>query len=133
MASRPLRLVAPRLDDPRVMLALGLTTWTVLGQTSLYFNRNVAQIGIAVGVGCLLDMREVGEAEIAVDVGAYLRGLAAQAKQPAKSHPLAPLTHGRSVNSIMKVLADCFGDRRRCDSLGPFVGHAQSQAGAAFP
>jgi Na+-transporting NADH:ubiquinone oxidoreductase subunit NqrB len=53
---RPFRLVVPTLRDPRVMLSLGLTTWTVLGQTFLYFNRNVFQIGVAVGVGCLADM-----------------------------------------------------------------------------
>src|SRR5258705_2511642 len=56
MPSGPLKIVAPKLNDPRCMLALGLTIWTVFGQTFLYFNRNPAQIGIAVAVGCLADM-----------------------------------------------------------------------------
>ena len=56
MPAQPLRLVVPTLRDPRLMLALGLTTWTVLGQTFLYFNRNVFQLVIAVAVGCLADM-----------------------------------------------------------------------------
>ncbi len=53
---RPLQVVAPRLRDPRLMLALGLSTWTVFGQTFLYFNRNPFQIGAAVVTGCALDM-----------------------------------------------------------------------------
>lgn len=50
------RLVAPTLRDPRVMLALALTTWTVFGQTFLYFNRNPMQIAAAVVTGCVLDL-----------------------------------------------------------------------------
>ena len=56
MPERPLRVIAPKLSDPRWMLALGLTTWTVFGQTFLYFNRDPFQIGIALAVGCLADM-----------------------------------------------------------------------------
>ena len=56
MSAQPLRLVVPTLRDPRLMLALGLTTWTVLGQTFLYFNRDVFQLVIAVAAGCLADM-----------------------------------------------------------------------------
>jgi Na+-transporting NADH:ubiquinone oxidoreductase subunit NqrB len=56
-APRPaLRLVAPTLRDPRVTLAVALTTWTVFGQTFLYFNRDLRQIGIALAVGCGLDL-----------------------------------------------------------------------------
>ena len=56
MSGKPLRLVAPKLSDPRLMLALGLTTWTVFGQTFLFFNRDLFQIGVALLTGCLLDM-----------------------------------------------------------------------------
>jgi Na+-transporting NADH:ubiquinone oxidoreductase subunit NqrB len=46
----------PTWRDPRVTLALALTTWTVFGQTFLYFNRNPFQIGLAVVTGCGLDV-----------------------------------------------------------------------------
>lgn len=50
------RLVLPRLRDPRVTLSLFLTLYTVLGQTVLYFNRDVRQILVAVAACCLADM-----------------------------------------------------------------------------
>jgi enediyne biosynthesis protein E5 len=52
----PWTFVAPRLKDPRVTLAVVLTLWTVLGQTVYYFNRDLTQLGIAVGSACLLDV-----------------------------------------------------------------------------
>ena len=77
MAAQPLRLVAPRLRDPRIMLALALTTWTVLGQTFLYFNRDLFQIGLAVATGCLLDMMLalVFARQILVPISAYITAL----------------------------------------------------------
>jgi Na+-transporting NADH:ubiquinone oxidoreductase subunit NqrB len=74
---RSLRLVAPRLRDPRVTLAVGLTVWTALGQTFLYFNRNLGQIGIAVGAGCLLDMllALLLYRQILVPISAYITAL----------------------------------------------------------
>jgi len=56
VSARHVRIVVPKLADPRVTLALALTTWTVFGQTFLYFNRNLSQLGIALAVGCALDM-----------------------------------------------------------------------------
>jgi Na+-translocating ferredoxin:NAD+ oxidoreductase RnfD subunit len=50
------RVEAPTPRDPRVTLALALTTWTVFGQTFLYFNRDLRQIGLALAVGCGLDV-----------------------------------------------------------------------------
>ena len=53
---RSLKLVAPTLRDPRVMLAAALSVWTVFGQTFLYFDRNPFQLAVAVVTGCGLDM-----------------------------------------------------------------------------
>ncbi len=52
----PFRIVIPSWRDPRVMMSVALTLWTVLGQTTFYFNRDLFQLGLAVGVACLLDM-----------------------------------------------------------------------------
>jgi Na+-transporting NADH:ubiquinone oxidoreductase subunit NqrB len=77
MTEKPLRVVAPKLGDPRIMLALALTTWTVFGQTFLYFNRDPSQIGIAVGTGCLFDMllALVLYRQILVPISAYITTL----------------------------------------------------------
>lgn len=50
------RLVWPTLRDPRVTLSLFLTIYTILGQTVLYFNRDVRQILLAVAASCLAEM-----------------------------------------------------------------------------
>jgi Na+-transporting NADH:ubiquinone oxidoreductase subunit NqrB len=75
--SRPVRLVAPTLRDPRVMLALALTTWTVLGQTFLYFNRNPVQIALAVVTGCVLDVLVtfLASRQVIVPISAYITSL----------------------------------------------------------
>lgn len=77
MASRPLKLVAPTLKDPRVMLAAALTTWTLFGQTFLYFNRNPLQIGVALLAGCLVDMlfALILYRQILVPISAYITAL----------------------------------------------------------
>lgn len=53
---RPLTFVIPSWKDPRVMMSIALTLWTVLGQTTFYFNRDLSQLGLAVGIACGLDM-----------------------------------------------------------------------------
>ena len=77
MSNRPYRVVVPTIRDPRLMLALGLTLWTVLGQTFLYFNRNVFQIAVAVVTGCLIDMAYslIVKREILVPISAYITTL----------------------------------------------------------
>jgi Na+-transporting NADH:ubiquinone oxidoreductase subunit NqrB len=77
MANPPLRVVAPKLGDPRITLALALTTWTIFGQTFLYFNRDMFQIGIAVVTGCALDMllAFVFYRQILVPISAYITTL----------------------------------------------------------
>jgi len=77
MSQRQLQLVVPKLRDPRLMLALGLTLWTVLGQTLLYFNRDLLQIGVALGAACGLDMllAFAFQRQLLVPISAYITGL----------------------------------------------------------
>src|SRR5262245_3945230 len=56
MTGKPVRVVVPKLGDPRITLALALSTWTIFGQTFLYFNRQPSQIATAVFTGCAIDM-----------------------------------------------------------------------------
>lgn len=76
-SAKPVKLVIPTLRDPRVMLATALTVWTVLGQTFLYFDRDLSQIAVAVGVACVLDMlcAFVLFRQILVPISAYITGL----------------------------------------------------------
>jgi Na+-transporting NADH:ubiquinone oxidoreductase subunit NqrB len=76
-APRGLKLVVPRLRDPRWTLALALTTWTVFGQTFLYFNRDFFQIGVAVATGCLLDvaLAAVFHRQLLVPISAFITSL----------------------------------------------------------
>lgn len=53
---RGIRLVIPRLTDPRVTLSCALTLYTLLGQSVFYFNRDPREILAAVGVSCGLDL-----------------------------------------------------------------------------
>jgi Na+-transporting NADH:ubiquinone oxidoreductase subunit NqrB len=71
------RLVVPTLKDPRVTLAAALTTWTVFGQTFLYFNRDLTQIGAALLVGCGLDMivTRIRSRQWIVPISAYITSL----------------------------------------------------------
>jgi Na+-transporting NADH:ubiquinone oxidoreductase subunit NqrB len=77
VAARPLQFVIPTWRDPRLMLATALTTWTVLGQTALYFNRDLTQIAIALGTACGLDLllAFVFHRQILVPISAYISGL----------------------------------------------------------
>jgi Na+-translocating ferredoxin:NAD+ oxidoreductase RnfD subunit len=70
-------IVVPSLKDPRCTLAVGLTLWTVLGQTAYYFNRNLLQLGIALVSACLLDFL-IGvftRREVSVPISAYITAL----------------------------------------------------------
>ena len=75
--ARPVRVVIPTLKDPRVMLATALTVWTVLGQTFLYFDRDLSQIAVALVAACVLDMlfAFVLFRQILVPISAYITGL----------------------------------------------------------
>jgi len=77
MPTKPLQVVAPGLRDPRLMLAVALSLWTVLGQTFLYFNRDPGQIAVAVGAGCALDMLLAFalHRQILVPISAYITTL----------------------------------------------------------
>lgn len=77
MQRRPVTFVCPTWRDPRIMLAVGLTTWTVLGQTALYFNRDPLQVGVAIAAGCLVDMLFAFflQRQILVPVSAYITSL----------------------------------------------------------
>jgi Na+-transporting NADH:ubiquinone oxidoreductase subunit NqrB len=76
-APRPVRVVAPTLRDPRVTLAAALTTWTVFGQTFLYFDIRLEQIGAALLAACAADMllAFLLHRQILVPISAYITGL----------------------------------------------------------
>jgi len=73
----PVRVVIPTFKDPRVMIATALTVWTVLGQTFLYFDRDLSQIAVALVAACALDMlfAFVLFRQILVPISAYITGL----------------------------------------------------------
>ena len=77
MPGRTVKIVAPTLRDPRVMLAFALTLWTVFGQTFLYFDRNPFQIGAAVLTGCGIDMLLAFwlQRQLLVPISAYITSL----------------------------------------------------------
>lgn len=70
-------VTVPSWKDPRVTIAVALTLWTILGQTAYYFNRDVFQILIAVGVACLWDVVIAGmtRRELLVPLSAYITGM----------------------------------------------------------
>jgi len=72
-----LALVVPTLKDPRIMIAGALTVWTVLGQTSYYFNRNPADLAAAIGTACALDLVLAIAVlrQVAIPLSAYITGL----------------------------------------------------------
>jgi Na+-transporting NADH:ubiquinone oxidoreductase subunit NqrB len=74
---RSLRFVVPSLKDPRIMIALALTLWTVLGQTAYYFNRNPVQLALALGTCCVLDfvLIMVVLRQVTIPLSAYITGL----------------------------------------------------------
>jgi Na+-translocating ferredoxin:NAD+ oxidoreductase RnfD subunit len=59
------------------MLSVGLTLWTVLGQTAYYFNRNPSQLGTAILTACLLDfiIMAIWKREISLPLSAYITAL----------------------------------------------------------
>lgn len=70
-------LTLPSYKDPRCMLAVGLTLWTVLGQTAYYFNRDCFQLSVAVASACVLDfaISAIWKHELAVPLSAYITAL----------------------------------------------------------
>ena len=55
-SASPARFVLPTLRDPRVTLSVLLTLYTVLGQTVLYFNRDIKQLLFCVGTSCAVEI-----------------------------------------------------------------------------
>lgn len=77
-ASRPAaRFVLPTLRDPRVTLCVLLTLYTVLGQTVLYFNRDLEQLALCVITSCAAEMllAWLFTRAILVPLSAYITGL----------------------------------------------------------
>lgn len=50
------KLVIPTLRDPRVTLCVLLTMYTALGQTVLYFNRDIQQLVVCIVTSCAVEM-----------------------------------------------------------------------------
>jgi Na+-translocating ferredoxin:NAD+ oxidoreductase RnfD subunit len=73
---RPI-LVVPKPSDPRVTIAAALTAYTVLGQTVLFFNRDVAQLVTATLTACLVDavLAYLVSRVLLVPLSAYITGL----------------------------------------------------------
>jgi Na+-translocating ferredoxin:NAD+ oxidoreductase RnfD subunit len=71
------RLVIPKLRDPRVTLSVLLTLYTVLGQTVLYFNRDIKQLLVCVVASCLAEvvLSWLFTRTLLVPVSAYITGL----------------------------------------------------------
>jgi Na+-translocating ferredoxin:NAD+ oxidoreductase RnfD subunit len=76
-SKQPWSFVIPSLKDPRCTLAVALTLWTVLGQTAYYFNRNLLQLGVAIGSACLLDFAITAfrTRQLAAPLSAYITAL----------------------------------------------------------
>jgi Na+-translocating ferredoxin:NAD+ oxidoreductase RnfD subunit len=71
------RVVFPKLRDPRVTLSVLLTLYTVLGQTVLYFNRDLKQLALCVLTCCFAEMLLAWLFTRAVlfPISAYITGL----------------------------------------------------------
>lgn len=54
--SRKIEFVVPSWRDPRLTLLVALSTWTILGQEVLYFNRSLSQIFLALTACSVLDL-----------------------------------------------------------------------------
>jgi Na+-translocating ferredoxin:NAD+ oxidoreductase RnfD subunit len=67
----------PSPKDPRCTLAVALTLWTVLGQTTFYFNRDFFELGVAVASACGLDFVIIAlwKRELTVPLSAYITAL----------------------------------------------------------
>jgi len=70
-------LVLPSWKDPRVMMVLALTLWTILGQKVYFFNTTLEQIAVCVGITCALELilTAVLFRAIMVPLSALLTGL----------------------------------------------------------
>lgn len=72
-----IRVVIPSWRDPRIMVAAAQTLWTVLGQTTYYFNRDPLQLTAAIGTAVILDfvLTLVVLRQLTIPLSAYLTGL----------------------------------------------------------
>jgi enediyne biosynthesis protein E5 len=72
-----LRFVIPSLKDPRIMVAAAQTLWTILGQTTYYFNRDPLQLSAAIGTALVLDffLMIFILRQLTIPLSAYLTGL----------------------------------------------------------
>ncbi len=70
-------LVVPSLKDPRLTIAAALTLWTILGQTAYYFNRDLFQLTVTMGVAMVLDfvLALFILRQVMVPLSAYITGL----------------------------------------------------------
>jgi Na+-transporting NADH:ubiquinone oxidoreductase subunit NqrB len=73
----PSRVIIPRRGDPRITIAVALSAYTILGQTVLYFNRDLAQIAAAIVSACVADMilTWITARIIVLPLSAYITGL----------------------------------------------------------
>ena len=71
------RFVRPKLKDPRVTLSVLLTLYTVLGQTVLYFNRDLTQLIVCIATCCLAEilLSWLFTRTLVVPISAYITGL----------------------------------------------------------
>jgi len=71
------RFIFPTFKDPRVTLCVFLTTYTILGQTVLYFNRDLKQLLLAVGSACATELLFAWAfaRTIVFPISAYITGL----------------------------------------------------------
>ena len=71
------RFVLPTLRDPRVTLSVLLTLYTVLGQTVLYFNRDIKQLLLCVGTSCAIEiaLSFIFTRVLLFPISAYITGL----------------------------------------------------------
>jgi Na+-translocating ferredoxin:NAD+ oxidoreductase RnfD subunit len=71
------RFVLPKLRDPRVTLSVLLTLYTVLGQTVLYFNRDLKELLVCVVTCCVAEMvlAWLFTRAILFPISAYITGL----------------------------------------------------------
>lgn len=71
------KIVFPTLRDPRVTLCVLLTLYTILGQTVLYFNRDIKQLVLCVGTSCLVEVlfSWIFTRVLLFPISAYITGL----------------------------------------------------------
>ncbi len=73
----PPRFILPRRGDPRITIAAALSAYTILGQTVLYFNRDLTQIAAAIVSACVADLilTWITARIVVLPLSAYITGL----------------------------------------------------------